>query len=239
MHQNSRAIVLHTVKYSETSIITKLYTENNGLVTFIVKGVRTVKGKSKAALFQPLSILDISYAHRQNKNLQFIKEYRLAHTYHSIPFDSAKSAVGMFLLEVINKALKEYEPDTEMFEFIQHALEWLDTEPLNPDFHLLFLIHFSRFLGFVPNNNYTADCNCFNLTEGIFTKKYDTQFTVLTETESRYIYELLESNLFQKKNVHTHLADRKRTLKNLIQYYSFHLENFQLKSPEVLEVVMS
>lgn len=239
MYQNSRAIVLHTVKYSETSVITKLYTESHGLVSFIVKGVRTVKGKSKAALFQPLSILEISYAHRQNKNLQFIKEYRTAYTYHSIPFDSAKSVVAMFLLEVINKSLSEHEPDAEMFDFIFHSLEWLDAEPLNPDFHLLFLVHFSRYLGFVPNNNFSLSNTCFHLVEGVFTTPSETLFHVLSETESKLLHQLLQCSLFQKEVVHKQLADRKRTLKNLIQYYSLHLENFQLKSPEVLEIVMS
>jgi Recombinational DNA repair protein (RecF pathway) len=73
MYQTTRAIVLHTVKYSETSIITKLYTEKYGLVSFLIKGIRSVKGRNKAALFQPLRILEITYSHRQNKNLQYIR----------------------------------------------------------------------------------------------------------------------------------------------------------------------
>jgi len=54
----SRAIVLHQIKYSETSLILKIYTEKEGLLSFIVKGVRGKKGKLRTAQFQILNLLE-------------------------------------------------------------------------------------------------------------------------------------------------------------------------------------
>src|SRR5258705_1073932 len=122
MYAKTRGIVLHTLKYSETSVITKIYTEKLGLQSYIVKGVRAAKSKSKAAMLQPLTLLEMEVSHRENKQLQFIKEFRRAFIYQSIPFDTLKSTISFFLLEVISKAIREHEPNNEMFEFIYDSL---------------------------------------------------------------------------------------------------------------------
>ena len=53
MYHKTRAIVLHCIKYSETSVIAKIYTEKLGMQSYMVKGVRAAKSKSKAAMLQP------------------------------------------------------------------------------------------------------------------------------------------------------------------------------------------
>ena len=83
MYTKTRGIVLHTVKYSETSVIAKIYTERFGLVSYIIKGVRSVKSKTKASLLRPLTLLEMEVANRENKQLQFIKEFRRAYNYRS------------------------------------------------------------------------------------------------------------------------------------------------------------
>src|SRR5688572_1524935 len=104
MFTKTRGLVLHTIKYSETSVISKIYTERLGLQSYIVKGVRSARSKGKAALLQPLTLLDMEVSQRENKNLQFIKEYRRAYSYQSIPFDTLKATIALFLLEVISKS---------------------------------------------------------------------------------------------------------------------------------------
>src|SRR5271154_1725059 len=132
MYIKTKGIVLHTVKFSETSVITKIYTEKLGLVSYIVKGVRSAKSKAKAALLQPLTLLEMEVSHRENKQLQFIKEYHRAYNYQSIPFDTLKSVIALFMLEVISKSIKEHEQNDEMFEFIYESLCTLDrSEKMN------------------------------------------------------------------------------------------------------------
>src|ERR1700750_1569339 len=115
MYFKTRAIVLHTIKYSETSVIAKIYTERFGLVSYIVKGVRSAKSKSKASLLQPLTLLEMEVSPRETKQFQFIKEFRRAYNYRAIPFDIMRSSVALFLLEVISKSIREHEENTEMF----------------------------------------------------------------------------------------------------------------------------
>ena len=169
MDHKTRGIILHTIKYSESSVIAKIYTEKFGLLSFLVKGVRASKSKNKASMMQPLTLLDMEISYRETRGLQYIKEYSRAYNYTSVPFDTLKSAIAMLLLEVITKSIREHEPNDEMFEFVYESFVALDVDAhLNPDFHLLFLLSFARFLGFAPHNNYGEGNRYFEMQEGFF-----------------------------------------------------------------------
>jgi DNA repair protein RecO (recombination protein O) len=238
MYIQTGGIVLHTIKYSETSVISKIYTEKLGLVSYIVKGVRSAKSKSKAALLQPLTLLDMQVSHRENKQLQYIKEFHRAYNYQSIPFDVIKGTIALFLLEVITKSIGEHEENSEMFEFIYETFCSLDkARKTNPDFHLQFLVHFSRYLGFAPHDNFSQQYVFFEMNEGVFIEQQGLN-EVLSKDESKLLNELMRCNLFAGNNMNITKGERKRMMHNLLRYYQLHLENFSLKSPAVLEDVL-
>jgi DNA repair protein RecO (recombination protein O) len=77
MLHKTKGIVLHYIKYSETSIIVKIYTETFGIQSYIVNGVRSKNNKNKIALFQPLTLLDMVVYHKANAtSLNRIAEVR-------------------------------------------------------------------------------------------------------------------------------------------------------------------
>lgn len=238
MYHTTRGIVLHCIKYSETSVIAKIYTEKLGLQSYMVKGVRAAKSKSKAAMLQPLTLLEMEVSHRENKGLQYIKEFRRAFIYQSIPFDTLKSTISFFLLEVISKTIREHEPNDELFEFLYESLCALDNaEKLNPDFHLVFLLQLSRYLGFAPHTNFSEQNCFFEMSEGVFIKQQST-LNVMDKKESALLNNLLEMNLFENAPQKISRLERKQMMKNLLLYYQLHLENFSLKSPEILEEIL-
>ena len=238
MFHKTKGIVLHTVKYSETSIIAKIYTEKLGLVSYMVKGVRSSKATSKAAMLQPLTLLDMEVSHRENKQLQYIKEFRRDYVYRSIPFDTVKSTVAIFLLELISKSIREQEQNSEMFEFIYESLCVLDqSEKMNPDFHLLFLVHFTRHLGFMPHSNFSTQNAFFEMTEGVFIKQ-QSELNVMSRVESELLNDLMQANPFDPTPLKISRQERKLMMGNLVRYYQLHLENFSLKSPEILEAIL-
>jgi len=238
MFHKTKGIVLHTTKYSETSVIAKIYTEKLGLVTYMVKGVRSSKSASKAALLQPLTLLEMEVSHRENKQLQYIKEFRRDYVYRSIPFDTLKSTVAIFLLELISKAIREHEQNSEMFEFMYESLCVLDqSKTLNPDFHLLFLVHFTRHLGFVPHGNFSPQNQYFEMTEGVFIPQ-QSEINVMNRTESKLLYDLMLANPFADNPLNITRTERKQMMTNLVRYYQLHLENFSLRSPDILEEIL-
>ena len=218
MYQKSRGVVLHTIKYSESSVIAKIYTEGFGLLSFMVKGVRSTRSKTKASLLQPLTILDLEFLHRENKPLLYIKEMKRHYNYQSLPFDTLKSAIALFILEVLHKAIREHEANEDLFVFISEALTALDQcEQLNPDFHLLFLIQLSRYLGFGAQSN-------DEVLDG----------WPLDNGHARSLQALLAADY--STVVPLTGASRRILLDSILHFYAIHADNFgEIKSVSVLK----
>lgn len=238
MDHKTKGIVLHTIRYSETSVIAKIYTSKFGLLSFLVKGIRAAKSKSKASMMQPLTILDMEISYRETRGLQYIKEYSRGYNYTSVQFDTLKSTIAMLLLEVITKAIREHEPNDEVFEFIQESFIALDKDTqLNPDFHLLFLLSFARYLGFMPHNNHSELDKYFEMQEGVFVSS-EFGGSVLGKHDSYLLSQLLKTPLYSLPAVKLSRTERRTLLRHLIKYYQLHLENFNLKSPDILETLL-
>src|SRR5688500_7009185 len=97
----TRGIVLNVVKYSDSSLIVKVFTLDAGLKSFMVKGARTVGVKNKTAFFQPVNILDLEFFRRENKNLLFLKELCLYHIFTGLTTDIMKKCIALFMVEVL------------------------------------------------------------------------------------------------------------------------------------------
>lgn len=239
MYHKSRGIVLHTTKYSETSVIARIYTEKFGLLSFMVKGIRAAKSKSKASMMQPLSLLDLEFQYHENRGLLYIKEFTRSHTYLSLPFDTLKITVALFLLEVVAKSIQEHEANDELFDFVYSALHYLDeTSHLPPDFHLLFLVHFTRHLGFFPHANFSAQTPYFELQEGVFTEQNTDGINFLSKKESALLAELMQTSFYDEKKLPINRTERRQLMNSLLKYYQFHLTHFNLRSPEILETIL-
>jgi DNA repair protein RecO (recombination protein O) len=151
MYIRTRGIVLNHLKYGETSLLVRVFTEYSGLQSFIVKGFRSSKNKRKISLFQPLSLIEIDLPERSKSDLLIFREARLLHHYSTIPNSIEKHSMFVFLSEVLNKILCFSQAENELFEFVYNSLIALDnaTEPCN-NFHLIFLHDLTNYLGIRP-----------------------------------------------------------------------------------------
>ncbi len=145
----TRGLVFKYFKYKDTSIIVKILTEQLGVQTYIVNGVRSKKANTKIALYQPLTFLDLVVYSKPNAEMHRISEIRCSEPFRSIPYDIKKSAIAVFLAEVLYKSIKEQEECLPVFNFIHDSIFSLDTfEEGFEDFHLQFLYNLSNYLGF-------------------------------------------------------------------------------------------
>ncbi|RME94235.1 MAG: DNA repair protein RecO, partial [Bacteroidetes bacterium] len=147
----TRAIVFRTYKYGETSLIVELYTEQKGLRKYIIGGVRSAKARTSAGLLQLMSLIEVVAYEREDKDLNRLKEVRPAYLFQSIPFDVRKGAIGLFMVEIARKAIREREPNAALFHFLFQSFRYLDqTTQGNSNLHLSFLLELSRYLGIAP-----------------------------------------------------------------------------------------
>jgi len=144
--------------------------------------------------------------------------------------DFSKGAVLLFLNEVIYKAIREEEANTDLFTFLHKSILELEiTEPLNPNFHLNFLVGFTRYLGFYPQGKWSLTEPYFDLQEGTFTS-HISPLSLDTE-QARLLYNTL--NLKQQTALNR--EERKTLLAKLMLYFELHLEGFKnIKSLDVL-----
>jgi len=205
----TRGIVFSQVKYGETSIIATIYTEHNGLQAFLVRGARSRHAKIRSAHLQHLTLVDMEVNHRSNKEIQYIKSLKIAFPFRDIPFNVKKSAVAVFLNEVLFKVIREEEANPELFNFLFNAIQFLD---LNTGqlglFHHLFLVRLSRFLGFFPRDNYSGNHPYFDLQEGNFCAGPGPSGLIAGPEVSRTLRELLHITFEQLDSINVPQALR-------------------------------
>jgi DNA repair protein RecO (recombination protein O) len=223
MKYKSRAIALSYLKQGESSIIAKIFTEEKGLQSFIVKGVRAKKAKKKLGLFQPLQLLNINATLITKNSLQYISEITIAHNQVSDGIDMKKNFISIFVAEVISKVLLETEKDKALFKFIWELKNNLSNyEKINPNFPLIFLIGLSEQLGFLPSKD-QIDGDYFNLEFGEFTNNQQQLNHFIKKDNSYYLRKLLEN-----KDINIPYKNRNEILLHLIQYYK--LQHHELKN---------
>ena len=226
MLQKTSGIVLSYIKYKETSIIARIFTEAYGTQSFIVNGIRSKSAKTKIALFQPLTLLDLVVYHNSRKQIQRISEVKCQYTFHSIPYNIRKTTVALFLTELLSQTLIEEGENEELFVFINDSVKTLDLLQENyGNFHLRFMLYLSTHLGIKPES---AD---MILSETGHAKSFDKEFAAKLNELMTTAY---NDNVKMSKN------QRYELLNVLIHYYQLHFDSIRdLKSVQVLKEVFS
>jgi DNA repair protein RecO (recombination protein O) len=236
MLHHTRGIVLHHLRYSETSVIARIYTEKFGLQSYLIRGVRSPKAKIKLGLLEHLSLLEMVVYYREGRGLQNIKELRTAHAFKSMHTDIRKSSQALFINEVIFKSVKEEESNAELFDFLFNSVLELDKPDMfSPNFHLGFMVNLARFLGFAPARNYLPGA-WFNLQEGYFEQQRPAHSHFIFPKHAGSFNALLNHD----NSLMIPSSSRKVLLDKLIEFYELHLPSFGgLRSPEVLHEVLN
>jgi DNA repair protein RecO (recombination protein O) len=243
MATSTKGIVIHHFKYSEKSVIAKVYTENYGLQSYILNGVRNKKSKNKAAYLQPLSLVEITANHKENKGLHRVKTIDLETPFQTIPFDISKSSLAFFIAEILYKSIKEEETNTSLFEFLHQSIQVLDlADNSYSNFHLLFLANLSKYLGFYPHISTQPETNSFyfDLQEGCFLNLLPYHRAFVEPPISTLLHQVFGTNFDAMETLIIDHKQRKMLLSTLLNYYSLHLSNFDnLKTLDILEEVMN
>ena len=241
MLQKTRGIVLHTLNYAEASVIAHIYTEDFGMQSFLLNGVRKSKAKFNANLLQPLSCVEVVAYYKPGKSLHRVNELSSSPAYTSIPYDTVKTTIALFLAEVMYRSIREEEKNEALFEFIYNSVQYLDHQQEQFYlFHLLFMVKLSRFLGFYPKIDSMSAASIFDLREGVFTDQLPLHADIVDMQTGQYLSLLLKANLDTLDKVYILSDHRKKLLKSLVTYYELHqTHGFELRSLHVLEEVLS
>ena len=235
----TKAIVFSALKYGESDLVVKCFTESSGVKTYLLRGVlKSKKGKLRASLFQPLTQLEIVASHKDKGTLESIREAKIFHPYESLHTDIMKSSVVLFLSEMLRNSVREEEENRPLFEFLETSLDWFDTHSGTPNFHLLFLLKLTRYLGFYPDDLH-RDAPVFNLLDGTFQIKETNPYCVSKEN-LEVLKQLLGTDFDSLSGIKLNQNGRSKFLVMMLEYYELHLQGFRKpKSLTVLNEIFS
>jgi len=236
MIETTKAFVLSYLKYGDTSLIVRCFTEKFGCKSFMLKGAFSKKNKKHHYLFC-LNEIEISFYPKKNEALELVKNISQGQIFETLHTDVFKSSILTFLGEILNQNLKnEKAQDVSLYNFLKNSLTAFDKKSeYFADFHLFFLLEFSKHLGFYPLEE-NSTLPYFNLQEGIFSLRSK---NISNEENAVLWTQLLQYDFAKPCNCFTS-TQRTQMLEEILNFYEFHQTNFRKPlSLEVLKVVFS
>ncbi len=237
MQVTTNAIVLSSLKYGDTSLIVKAFTLSDGLKSYLLKGIlSSKKGKLKPALFQPLTQLELVAVHKNKGTLENIREAKVIWHYQTLHSDILKNSLVLFLAETLAIVVQEEEENPSLYQYLEYALFWLDNHEKIANFHLLFLLELTKYLGFYPDTS-QPDLPYFDMQEACFVSTPNLN-PILNGPSLQNFKQFLGINFDGLFHVKVNNNQRQELLKKLLLYFELHLHGFRTpKSLAVLNAV--
>ena len=224
----TRGIALHHTNYGESSVIAQVYTEEKGLQSYIISGVRAAKPKVSASLLQPLTLLDmVVYWREGERRLYRTKELRAAYTFERVPFELRRGAVALFAAEIVLRALRESEAPPDLFPFVEQFVVYLDVTP-HPLANLptYFLLEICGYLGIRPEAPDFGGPYYFDQTQGYFVPEPPEHFRYADPDASELLARLSHVGIEDVHEVTSTRAARSAAIVALLDYLRGHFERF-------------
>lgn len=235
----ARGVVLNTLKYGERGLVVQMLTSSHGRQSYMAQGLgsRRTSG-SKLALFQPMFALEFEALESSRMQMHRFGEVHAGLVLQSIPFDVKKSTIALFMAEVLHRLVRESEANEMLFDFVWGSVEALDAADEGvANFHLWFLSHLCRFLGFSPGNEYQPEA-WFHIAEGLFTTQCPPREYRISQENALILRDMLECDVRYMAEVGLNRHQRVDFLAALMAYYSYHLDTINsVQSLKILQEV--
>jgi DNA repair protein RecO (recombination protein O) len=225
-----KGIVLSFVPYSETSVVVKIFTEEFGVLSFLVNGARKPRAAISMAHLQPGNVLDLVMYYKESSGLQRLKEVRCQPVLHGIQTSVSKMTVVQFMMEIVSSTLKEGFVGEGLFEFCEKAI--LHLNETNESIALLpshFLILFAETLGMEPDT-----------VMEVHESDWQDDFRFRNPQVEELYSELKRTDLVRTKTQAVPKALRTALIEDLLQFYRMNiLASKSVHSYRVLKEVLA
>jgi DNA repair protein RecO (recombination protein O) len=228
--RKTEAIVLNTRKFSESSLITTLYTFQYGKQSYFVRGYRSSKAKKKHSYFQPMSVIDIVFYHKDGRDLQTITETENKVYFNRLQSDPVRITLGLMAVEIFYRSVKEAEQDSALYLHLRNTLVKLESRN-DKLIHIFiyYFLHLTGPLGLLPRDEVEDESRSisFGLPDGAFVNGPGTG-------ADRALREFLHADFETCTEIVFNNEDKKEMVSKLLLYYRIHVENF--RDPESMKV---
>ena len=148
MLNSSEFILLHTTRFGEKSMVLHTLSKEYGRKGLFV---RNISHRSVSSMFFPLAVIEADIMETSKSRLFTARNLALSHPLSGIRNNIRKSAISMFISEVLYRVIREGFADRALYEMCEKDILLLDAlEDDFSNFHLYFLLDFIIALGFSP-----------------------------------------------------------------------------------------
>lgn len=219
------AIILKTILYGDTSIISKCFTLRKGKIDVIVKGARSPKS-NKSVFFQPFSYVEIIYNEKKNRDLQLLSKVNYIKSWNMLQTSLKSMSYAFAIVEMTDKALEKNDINANLFNILVIVLDGLNKAKIEKNILFWYYeVSLLSELGFEPDFKKT-DFNELNIK--------------LVEKAINFIKILLNGDII---NFHSLIFPKEisRTISNYLQsQLVYHIEGFhKLKSLKIIREILA
>jgi len=238
MFRSIEAIVLQLISHKDHSAIAKFFTRDSGLTACWISSLHGKSSGIRSSSLQPLTIVNTVITQRETRQLLTLKEVQVSFFPSNIYNTIEKSAIAIFIAELLSHIIKESETDEALFDFLKESILLLDsTTEKCANFHLVFMLNLANHLGLLPKSSFSAQTPYLDLEEGIYQAHTPMHKAFLYPGESEYISKLSAVDMTSFATIAISPALRKNILHGLLKYFEIHTGMSPLKSHLVLEEV--
>ncbi|MFI5195906.1 MAG: DNA repair protein RecO [Chitinophagales bacterium] len=243
MLHKTNGIVLRSIKYGDSSLVTTIFTSLYGIQTYMVQGVRSSKARqNRAGLFQPATLLELVVYQQPQKNMQRIREFQAAYIYSNLQEDVVKNSILLFSAELLLRLLPEHAPITSLFDLAYDYFIALDTmqQYKVANFPLFFIINCSRILGFELKGEYSSKTPHLNMQDGGFTAHVPSAIPFTNDEDAHTLYRLLKIDNYEGLgDIEMNAAMRLRLIDWYVTFLQTHTQHMgNIRSLPVLRAIL-
>lgn len=215
-------------------MILDIYTQEHGLGSYIVSGVRKAKSKT-SNVYNPMNIIDL-VAYLPGESLARIKEASYAHTYQKLDREVIRAAIGTYFIDLLRSSIKEKEPNDSLYAYITGTLRQLDHTSALGNLPIRYAVELAYHLGFQIIDNYSDEAQYFDLQVGSFIDNDIRHNYILNDAISASLHTVMQD----PAGANLDKLSRRLLLDALMDYYRLHIEDFKpLRSLPVLRTLLS
>ncbi len=149
MFVSTDAIILKNTPYQDSSIISRLFTREEGKLSTIFKGAKKSKN-NLPGIIEPGNIINITFYNKSN--LKIAKETKLIQTYYSNRKILSNYYYTMAIISLLDKLCMEHQQYIDLYDLTIDVLFKIDEQKINIDIlFIYFLIHLNRTIGYEIN----------------------------------------------------------------------------------------
>ncbi len=223
MYEKLKGVVLRTTKYNEKNAIVKVYTDERGLLSFLLPQNNGKAARVRRAIFQPLTIVEMEAEIPSGRDIFRIRESRCADSLVYLRTDPIKNAIALFLTEILSHIIVEREQNHPLFAYIATSIRLLnEIERGASNFHICFLYHLGAFIGIEPDTSTYRSERYFDMEEGIFVDHPPLHRHYIDRAESPALMRISRMTFENMHFFRFSRTQRKRLIELIIEYYRLH-----------------